>query len=162
MHLLAAPRPLEVVDCAEHGGTGADDARGGWRPAGDAEFAIEADRARGVAAAAAEALAGRLRPYAHADDDPTRLAAAAARTLSGVALWPALVLDERGEVVVRARGPAGEPKRSHWQTVLALAAAPRGPIRLEPGATVRAQLSYEATARVDATPQYELRASWAS
>ena len=92
----------------------------------------------------------------------TELAAAMARTVSGLAFWPRLVLDDDGtgraigdvsaeggavgkelrgvgsvsqRLVVESRGPGGEHQKSHWQTVLAVM-HPR-PWALEAGDRVR-------------------------
>ena len=43
------------------------------------------------------------------------LAAAVARSFSGVAMWPRVLLD--GELACESRGPGGAPRKSHWQTV---------------------------------------------
>lgn len=42
---------------------------------------------------------------------------------SGLALWPRLVLNPKGTLVVESRGPKGEHHKSHWQTVLPLMSA---------------------------------------
>eukprot|EP00747_Dinoflagellata_sp_TGD_P030827 gnl/TRDRNA2_/TRDRNA2_134893_c0_seq2.p1 gnl/TRDRNA2_/TRDRNA2_134893_c0~~gnl/TRDRNA2_/TRDRNA2_134893_c0_seq2.p1 ORF type:complete len:354 (-),score=51.34 gnl/TRDRNA2_/TRDRNA2_134893_c0_seq2:3-1064(-) len=74
-------------------------------------------------------------------------AAAAARSIahsvSGIALWPRLVLDAEGTMVVESRGPQGENQQSHWQTVLPTLASP--PLRIEPGDILRA--AYEVDLR---------------
>ena len=51
------------------------------------------------------------------------LSAAVSTSFSGIALWPRLILDEEGTLVVESRGPKGEHQKSHWQTVLPLMAA---------------------------------------
>jgi hypothetical protein len=71
------------------------------------------------------------------------LSAAVSTSFSGIALWPRLILDEEGTLVVESRGPKGEHQKSHWQTVLPLMAA--RPATVEAGATVRA--SYEVDLR---------------
>ena len=43
-----------------------------------------------------------------------------ARGFSGLAMWPRLILDEKEDLVVEARGNRGEAQKSHWQTVLPL------------------------------------------
>ena len=43
-----------------------------------------------------------------------------ATRLSGLAMWPTLVLDDAPGTLVRSRGANGEAQKSHWQTVLKL------------------------------------------
>ena len=75
-----------------------------------------------------------------------------ARSLSGLALWPRLVLDET--TVVDSRGhPRGEPQKSHWQTVLPLL-APR-PQPVAPGDTLVVRAAVEVK-RVEEPLRYTL------
>ena len=70
------------------------------------------------------------------------MAPGAARALSGVALWPRLVLDPAGKYVCESRGPRGEHQKSHWQTVLPLMAS--RPVSVDPeSGVVRATLSVD-------------------
>jgi hypothetical protein len=98
-----------------------------------------------------------LRREGAPDAEARPLAAAVSTSLSGVALWPRLILDEAGTLVVESRGPRGEHQKSHWQTVLPLLAA--RPVRVEGGAALR--LSYEVDVRdgkVDTPLVYSLEA----
>ena len=45
-----------------------------------------------------------------------------ATSLSGVGMWPRLLLDDAR--VVESRGADGTPRESHWQTVLPLMSSP--------------------------------------
>ena len=47
------------------------------------------------------------------DAEAAATASAAARAFSGIAMWPRLVLDEEGSLVVESRGPRGEHQKSH-------------------------------------------------
>ncbi|KAL1499717.1 hypothetical protein AB1Y20_012404 [Prymnesium parvum] len=71
------------------------------------------------------------------------LARAVARSFSGIAFWPRLLLDPEGTLVVESRGPQGEHQKSHWQTVLPLLAAK--PVPVEPSQTIR--VTFEADLR---------------
>ena len=87
------------------------------------------------------------------------LAAAMARTLSGLACWPRLELDVDGEIVIESRGPNGEAVHrsehaTHWQTVLPLL-APR-PLTVAPGDTVRLTVDVQSSLRVEEPTRYEL------
>jgi len=54
--------------------------------------------------------------------DPVAVAQSVATRLSGLAMWPTLVLDDSPGTLVRSRGANGEAQKSHWQTVLKLLA----------------------------------------
>ena len=96
--------------------------------------------------------------------------AGAASSLSGIACWPRLVLDEgtaaregggggggggEAAIVVESRGRAGEPRFSHWQTVLPLGA----PATIRPGDSISVELSVELEAEIDSPPRYEFKAN---
>ena len=150
LKLLAAPQTLEFVDCARL----LDDAAPrGWLRGPEAAWTVDAGRVEAAARELEPALApgGFLAPFA-AGAPAATVAARVARTCSGVAMWPALRLSD--DVAVRARGPGGEPRRSSWQTVVALAPAAR------PASRVRCRLDAAAAARVDELPRYRLRQAW--
>ena len=71
------------------------------------------------------------------------LSAAVSQSFSGIAMWPRLILDEAGTLVVESRGAKGEHQKSHWQTVLPLMSA--RPASVAAGSTVR--VSYEVDLR---------------
>lgn len=73
--------------------------------------------------------------------EATLTSSAAARSVSGLAMWPRLVLDPEGTLVVESRGPKGEAQKSHWQTVLPLMSA--RPARIEPRQAFRASLEVD-------------------
>jgi SAM-dependent methyltransferase len=64
------------------------------------------------------------------------LARDVSRSLSGIALWPRIVLDEAKTLVYDSRGPAGEHQTSHFPTFLPLLS--ERPAQIAPGDTVRA------------------------
>ena len=72
-----------------------------------------------------------------------------------MALWPRLVLDEAAALVVDSRGPRGEHRRSHWQTVLPLLAA--RPQRVEPGDAVVVRAAVELGKGVAEPLRYSLQ-----
>jgi protein arginine N-methyltransferase 1 len=72
-----------------------------------------------------------------------KLAVNVSHSLSGLAMWPRLVLDEKGEIIVNSRGPKGEPRKSHWQTVLSLMTA--RPQTVDGGDKVNIQASVDVT-----------------
>merc|ERR1712083_17063 len=53
-------------------------------------------------------------------EEAERLASSVAYSFSGMAFWPKLILDTKGDIFVESRGPKGEHQKSHWQTVLSL------------------------------------------
>lgn len=88
-------------------------------------------------------------------------AAAAARSVSGFALWPRLILREgyggADPIVVETREfPTGGHRRSHWQTVLPIGAErPIGGLR--GGDRIEAAMEFRRpTGRVDNTASYTL------
>ena len=84
--------------------------------------------------------------------EATSLSLKVARSFSGVAMWPRLVLDPAGTLVVESRGAAGEHQKSHWQTVLPLMAG--RPATVEAAQTIR--ISYEVDLR-DGKPNTPLK-----
>lgn len=145
LQLLAEPALLEDVSFADP----KLPPPGEWRPmASPLAFKVEGSR---LAANEAVYLA-ELRREGAKEAEAAPLAAAVARSLSGVACWPRLVLDPAGELVVESRGPHGESQKSHWQTVLPLLAA--RPVAVAPGDSVLVDVRVTLGAAVDAPPRY--------
>jgi len=67
--------------------------------------------------------------------DAKMISEGVARGFSGVALWPKLILDPEGDLVVEARGSKGQAQKSHWQTILPLMS--KFPLSLTIGDVVR-------------------------
>ena len=82
------------------------------------------------------------------------LSAEVSRSLSGLAMWPRLVLDEEATLVVDSRGPLGEHRKSHWQTVLPLLAARPQPV--EAGDSIEIRAAVELGGGVAEPPRYSL------
>ena len=72
-----------------------------------------------------------------------------ALSLSGLACWPRLVLDEGTEdeppIIIESRGEMGEPRPSHWQTVLPLLSTK--PVGLHVGDVLRVEAIGEGPVR---------------
>jgi hypothetical protein len=96
-------------------------------------------------------------------DRAAKMAQTTACSLSGVACWPRLVLDEGGEdeggkpIIVESRGMSGEARYSHWQTVLLLLSTK--PTCMHAGDVITVQSEIEIGAEVDTPPRYTMRAS---
>ena len=96
-----------------------------------------------------------------------QLAEDVAHSLSGLACWPRLVLDEGGggpvdeppipPIVIESRGMRGEPFRSHWQTVLPLLSTRPTPVKA--GALISVKATVELSIDVELPPYYEIEAS---
>lgn len=89
------------------------------------------------------------------------LVADVASSLSGLACWPRLVLDEGTEteppIIIDSRGQGGEPRASHWQTVLPLLCTK--PAQLKVGDTVSVNLTIATGTAIERPPSYNIRAS---
>ena len=94
---------------------------GAWKPAGPQGLSFTIDGAR--IDANERTYREELRREGAKEEEARAVAAGAARALSGIALWPRLVLDPEGAIVVESRGPQGQTQKSHWQTVLPLMSA---------------------------------------
>ncbi|GMH84582.1 hypothetical protein TrVE_jg1471 [Triparma verrucosa] len=82
-------------------------------------------------------------------------ASAVARSLSGFAFWPRLVLDTAGDIVVESRGGEGEGRKSHWQTVVAIAS--ERPVEVGEGDVVGVEFKEVLGGEVDNPTKYEVR-----
>ncbi len=90
----------------------------------------------------------------------TKLVGDVATSLSGLACWPRLVLDEGSEtelpIVIESRGPQGEARASHWQTVLPLLCTK--PALLKVGDVISVSPTIEISAAIEQPPRYTIRA----
>ena len=84
--------------------------------------------------------------------EATSVSSKVSRSFSGIALWPRLVLDPAGTLIVESRGALGEHQKSHWQTVLPLMAG--RPAAVAPSQTIR--VAYEVDLR-DGKPNTPLK-----
>ena len=92
----------------------------------------------------------------------TPLAETMAGSLSGVACWPRLVLDEgdgleEKPILIESRGMLAEPRPSHWQTVLPLLCSRPAPIQAGEAVIVRPTIKLAKD--VETAPRYEICAS---
>ena len=86
--------------------------------------------------------------------DSERLASETAHSLSGIALWPRLILGNDILIDSRAYG-SGAPQRSHWQTVLPIMSArPVG--GLMGGEKVVVSVSFDIPRTVTKAPRYAI------
>ena len=95
-----------------------------------------------------------LRREGASDAEAKPLAAAVARSLSGLAAWPRLVLDEQATLIVESRGERGEHQKSHWQTVLPLLSA--RPVQVAADDRLNVRSSVALGAKVDTPVQYTI------
>ena len=83
-------------------------------------------------------------------------------SLSGIACWPRLVLDEGSSeedeqpIVVEARGMGGEVRLSSWNTLLLL--LDDEPVRIRAGDTVSVECYVDIGAEIDTPPRYTMKA----
>jgi hypothetical protein len=85
-----------------------------------------------------------------------KLAKETANSFSGMAMWPKLLLDPAGDVVVDSRGPLGEPQKSHWQTLLSLMSPV--PVPLKAGDVIQVKETAELARDVTSPVKYTLDA----
>jgi protein arginine N-methyltransferase 1 len=148
LQTLAEPQLLEDISFADL----SLPASGTWRPqAAPASFVVSAERI--------EANQGKyyaeLRKEGAKEDEARQLSVAVAHSLSGLALWPRLLMDEEASLVVDSRGPRGEHRKSHWQTVLPLLSARPQPV--DAGDTVVLRAAVELGRGVAEPPRYSLQ-----
>ena len=148
LQTLAEPQLLEDIRLADLGLPAA----GTWRPSPAARtFVLSAER---IEANREKFYAELLREGAK-EKEARELSAAVSRSLSGLAMWPRLVLDEEATLVVDSRGPLGEHRKSHWQTVLPLLAARPQPV--EAGDSIEIRATVELGSGVAEPPRYSLQ-----
>lgn len=147
--LLASPRVLEDVRFT-HPANLLSAGSHQLTPA-PVEFSIDAAR---LATAEAELSTGLAAEGADAADAEA-FAQIAARSLSGVAMWPRLELD--AEIVVDARGPGGEHAESSWPLLVPLVGD--RPVAVAPSAALTVSLGVELSDNVEVPPRYSLNAA---
>ena len=147
LRVLAPPALLEEIRFADAALPSSE----AQPPVGVAEFTLTAASLDAAEAALRDALCAAGAP----DDEAATLAAAAARSVSGVALWPRLLLDEDAAHDVQARGDGGEGRPSSWPTLLPLL-APR-PLLVADGATLSLSADVELQPDAGAAPKYTLQ-----
>lgn len=115
-------------------------------------FKLSSERMRAVEADCAAELARAGAP----ENFCARVASDVAHSVSGVGMWPRLVLDEAETLVVESRGADGRARRSHWQTALPLLCA--APERVAPGDVLHVDAKIALGRSVADPVQYDLRA----
>jgi hypothetical protein len=156
LQLLASPVLLEDVKFYELGngpkGTEAQPGPGGGRT--KTTFVVDADR---IADNEELLLAEVKRNAPKMPADTARsVARGASRSVSGVALWPRLILDD--ETIVNSRTyPTGGQKKSHWQTVLPIMTA-RPVLGVVGGDKIQVEATFDFTssASVNMAPKYRI------
>ena len=78
------------------------------------------------------------------------------QSVSGLGLWPRLVLDEEASLVVETRASNGSARRSCWETVMPLLCA--APERVAPGDVLEVDSTVELGSAVDDPVAYTVRA----
>ena len=89
------------------------------------------------------------------EEAAAQVAAQVGCAVSGVGMWPRLVLDEAESLVIESRGADGRAQRSHWQTVLPLLCA--APVRVNPGDILSLHATIDLGAAIDIPVRYALR-----
>ena len=149
---LSTPQLWEDFDFAE------DDPPGAGRHGLEAplRFVVEAQAVE----ANSRSLAEQLQIQGMEAERAVETADGIACSLSGISCWPRLGLDEGGgadepPIIVESRGMRGEPRYSHWQTVLPLVGAE--PLRVEVDDVIFVEPSIDISEEVDTPPRYEIR-----
>eukprot|EP00957_Ditylum_brightwellii_P187531 14281363-Ditylum_brightwellii.AAC.1 len=83
------------------------------------------------------------------------MAKSTGQSLSGIALWPRLLLDGDEKIQVNSRSyPNGGHQKSHWQTVLPIMAAT--PVSIKGGDEVIVNVDFDVPSDVLRPPSYKL------
>jgi len=115
------------------------------------KFAIDGERIEdNVIAFYEELRRGRL-----GKGEAEQMARTTGQSMSGIALWPRLVLDGEGKIEVNSRSyPNGGHQKSHWQTVLPIMSAT--PVVVKGGDEVVVNVEFDVTGDVLKPPSYKL------
>jgi hypothetical protein len=155
LQLLASPVLLEDVKFYELGngakGTEAQTGPGGGRT--KTTFVVDPDR---IAENEESLLTEVKRNAPKMPADTARsVARGASRSVSGIALWPRLILDD--DIIVNSRTyPTGGQKKSHWQTVLPIMTA-MPVLGVQGGDKIQVDATFEfAVDSVNKAPKYRI------
>jgi len=114
-------------------------------------WTVDADRLEGNQ----DRIFANLRKAQMKTSEAKTLAKGTASSFSGIAFWPRLILDAKGDNIVNSRKfPTGEQQRSHWQTVLPIMAAE--PVGLRGGEKIEVEGMFNLAAKVNQQSQYRL------
>ena len=87
-----------------------------------------------------------------------KVAESCGQSISGIALWPRLVLDGDETIVVNSRRfPDGAHQRSHWQTVLPIMSPT--PIPVQQGSMISLSSNFKIPYNIIEPPKYNLEAN---
>jgi SAM-dependent methyltransferase len=148
LQLLSEPQLLEDISFADINFP----QPGRWAPAAGGALSYKVDQAR--VEANERLFYEELKREKVKEEEAKTLSAGVARSLSGLACWPKLVLDPAGELNVPSRGPHGESEKSHWQTVLPLLSA--RPVAVQPGDELRIDATVDLGKEPDVPLRYKL------
>jgi hypothetical protein len=81
------------------------------------------------------------------------LAIVAANSVSGIALWPRLMLDTDVQITSR-NYPDGAHQRSHWQTVLPIMSPE--PVAVKGGDEITVNFDFDVSSEVTTPPSYRI------
>jgi len=115
-------------------------------------WTVDADRLEGNQ----DRVFANLRKAQMKTSEAKTLSKGTASSFSGIAFWPRLILDAKGDNIVNSRKfPTGEQQRSHWQTVLPIMAAE--PVAdLHGGEKIEVEGMFNLAAKVNQQSQYRL------
>lgn len=148
--LLSDPILLEDIVFSQIGGSTQQDSQ--MKKKKNFTFTVSADRIE-------ENYAGFFDEFRKGEKSSTkdseRYATLTSHSLSGIACWPLLTLNEK--ISIQSRGfPNGDYRKSHWQTVLPICASrPIG--NLKGGETVQITTDFQLSNNVVESPTYSIQ-----
>lgn len=139
LQLLSDPVVVEDIDFASIGSTGVQKKQ--------LTFTVDADRVEdNIKKFNGEYTRGRVQ-------DAEALAVTTANSVSGIALWPRLLLSD--DVQINSRHyPDGGHQRSHWQTVLPIMA--ETPVAVKAGDRISVSFDFDVSSEVTRPPSYKI------
>ena len=107
-------------------------------------------------AAACEALLAETDDHEVPADIIGDFAAQVGSSMSGIGLWPRLIMDDEDKLKVETRGSDGSPRKSCWELVFPLLCS--SPESVAPGDNLRVDATITLGASVDDPVTYDLQA----
>jgi len=90
-----------------------------------------------------------------AEGEAEKMAKTTAASLTGIALWPRLILDGEGSIEVNSRAfPTGGHQKSHWQTVLPIMS--ELPVPVKGGDEIEVNINFDVSSDLQVPPTYSL------
>ena len=147
LQLLSDPSVVEDIQFAEMGKSSGGSTRSGSRKL---TFTVDGKRVEENAKKFNdEYIRGHV-------PDAATLAITAANSISGIALWPRLILDD--DITINSRQyPDGNHQRSHWQTVLPIMSPI--PVAVKGDDRITVDFEFEVPASVTTPPSYKITGS---